>query len=148
MPTVIITGGTGLIGSAISKALLLRGYRVIILSRKATRVSITGNLSYATWNVEEKTIDKESIGVADYIIHLAGAGVADKRWTKKRKQEILDSRMKGSKLIVDSLKTIPNKVKAVISSSACGRPHPQRAALLPIASLGNSWWRGEQFPKV
>ncbi|MGB3154499.1 MAG: TIGR01777 family oxidoreductase, partial [Chitinophagaceae bacterium] len=50
----------------------------------------------------------------------AGAGVADKRWTKKRKQEIVDSRVKSCKLLADSLKTIPNKVKAVVSASAIG----------------------------
>ena len=70
--------------------------------------------------MEQQTIDKEAIGAADYIIHMAGAGVADKRWTKKRKQEIISSRVESSKLIVDSLKTISNKIKAVISASAIG----------------------------
>lgn len=120
MTTVIIAGGTGLIGTTLTKYLLEKGYRVVILSRKNIDRPITNNLSYANWNVEKNTIDKEAIGSADYIINLAGAGVADKRWTKKRKQEILDSRIKSCKLIVDSLKTIPNKVKAVISSSAIG----------------------------
>lgn len=130
MPTIIITGGTGLIGKALGKALLEKGYRVIILSRKPADKPIAGNFSYAAWNVEQQTIDKEAIGAADHIIHLAGAGVADKRWTKKRKQEIISSRVESSKLIVDSLKTIPNNVKAVISASAIGwylipNPSPQ-----------------------
>ena len=120
MSTILITGGTGLIGKALSKALLKKGYRVIILSRKTAVKPLTGYLSYATWNVEEQTIDNEAIGAADYIIHLAGAGVADIRWTKKRKEEIISSRVESSKLIVNSLKTISNKVKAVISSSAIG----------------------------
>jgi uncharacterized protein len=120
MPTIIITGGTGLIGTALSKALLEKGYRVIILSRKEVDRSLPENLSYAVWDIKNQTINREAIGSADYIIHLAGAGVADKRWTKKRKQEIIDSRVNSSKLIVDSLKSIPNKVKAVISSSGIG----------------------------
>ncbi|HEY6062218.1 MAG TPA: NAD-dependent epimerase/dehydratase family protein, partial [Chitinophagaceae bacterium] len=120
MPTIVITGGTGLIGKALAKALLEKGYRIIILSRSSSDKTIRGNLSYATWNVEQQTIDKETIAAADYIIHLAGAGVADKRWTKKRKQEIISSRVNSSKLIVDSLRTIPNNVKAVVSSSGIG----------------------------
>jgi uncharacterized protein (TIGR01777 family) len=121
MATVLITGGTGLVGKALGQALLEKGYHVIILTRNAgEKNTTTGKLQYAEWNIEQKHIDKDAIGAADYIIHLAGAGVADKRWTKKRKQEIADSRVNSSRLIVDSLKTIPNKVKAVISASAIG----------------------------
>jgi len=127
MATILITGGTGLVGKALGQALLEKGYRVIILSRQVDKKSETPGLSYATWNVAAQTIDKEAIAKADYIIHLAGAGVADKRWTKKRKQEIVDSRVNSSKLIVDSFKTIPNKVKAVVSASAIGWYGPDPA---------------------
>ena len=120
MATVLITGGTGLVGKALGHALLEKGYTVIILSRQTNQQSAVANLTYAIWDVEEQTIDKEAVTIADYIIHLAGAGVADKRWTKKRKQEIVLSRVESSKLIVESMKTIPNKVKSVISSSAIG----------------------------
>lgn len=120
MNTVLITGGTGLVGKALGRALLEKGYHVIIVTRDRNRKPATANLSYAAWNVEERTIDKSAIEKADHIIHLAGAGVADKRWTKKRKQEIIDSRVKSSQLIVDSLKAIPNKVKSVVSASAIG----------------------------
>ena len=130
MPTILITGGTGLVGKALGQALLDKGYRVIILSRQTDTKSAVSNLSYANWNVEKQTMDNEAIAHADYIIHLAGAGVAEKRWTQKRKQEIVDSRVMSIKLIVESLKTIPNKVKAVVSASAIGwylipNPSPQ-----------------------
>lgn len=120
MLTVVITGGTGLVGKVLGQALLEKGYYVIILSRQENKKSSVSGLTYANWNVEEQTIDKDAIEKADYIIHLAGAGVAEKRWTKKRKQEIVDSRINSSKLIINSLKTIPNKVKAVVSASAIG----------------------------
>jgi uncharacterized protein len=120
MKTVLITGGTGLVGKALGLALLEKGYQVIILSRASDRASTISNLTYATWNVEQQTIDADAVAKADYIIHLAGAGVADKRWTPKRKQEIVDSRTQSSLLIVDSLQKIENKVKAVISASAIG----------------------------
>src|SRR5258706_4595479 len=143
MATVLITGGTGLIGSALTKALLNHSYNVIILSRQTSireprrnfapprpdadspdsyqvGQPVTGNLSYAEWNLKDQTIDNDAIANTDYIIHLAGAGVADKRWTKKRKQEIVDSRVKSGELIIRSLKENNNKVKAILSSSGIG----------------------------
>ena len=127
MPAVLITGGTGLIGNALSNYLLNKGYEVIILTRnpRATRRKIPGdihinNLSFASWNIRKQTIDSDSISRADYIIHLAGAGVADRRWTKRRKRIIVESRTKNSEFIVNALHDIPNKVKAVISASAIG----------------------------
>lgn len=118
MQTVLITGGTGLIGSALTKALTAKGYRVIILTRKAKPSS--NNVLYKEWNVKKGTIDEEAIRDADCIVHLAGANVAEKRWTDKRKKEIVDSRVKSGALLVKSLATIDNKVKAVVSASAIG----------------------------
>ena len=120
MATILITGGTGLVGKALGQSLLKKGYQVIILSRNAGKSSTIAGLSYSQWNVEAQTIERQAIENADYIIHLAGAGVADKRWSKKRKQEIADSRVNSCKLIIDSLTKIPNKVQAVVSSSAIG----------------------------
>ena len=125
MTTVLITGGTGMIGSALTKALTEKAYKVIILTRKAK--PSTGIVSYKEWDVAKGVIDRDSIAEADYIIHLAGANVADGRWTEKRKKEIVDSRVKSGELLVRSLKETPNKVKAVISASAIGwyGPDPQ-----------------------
>jgi uncharacterized protein len=119
--TILITGGTGLVGAALTRHLLDKGFRVIVLTRDAARKTSTeATLSYAGWDVKAQTIDREAVEKADYIIHLAGAGVADKRWTEKRKQEIVDSRVQGSALLVKALREIPNKVRAVISASAIG----------------------------
>jgi uncharacterized protein len=118
--TILITGGTGLIGKALTKALLLKGYNVIILTRNAESMEGGEGLQYAEWNIEKQTINTHALKQADYIIHLAGAGVADKRWTAKRKQEILDSRTKSGELLVKALKENPNKVKAVVCASAIG----------------------------
>ena len=119
MQTVVITGGTGLIGTALTNALVQKGYEVIILSR-SKRSSLQKNISYNVWNPEKQTIDDEAIRKADYIIHLAGANVAEKRWTEKRKKEIIDSRVKSSALLIKAFNEIPNKVKALISASAIG----------------------------
>jgi uncharacterized protein (TIGR01777 family) len=119
MKTVLITGGTGLVGSRLTELLLARNYNVIVLSRSKKETS-TPNLSYAIWNVEEQTIDVSVFATTDYIVHLAGAGVADKRWSSSRKKEILDSRTQSSALLVKTLQHNSNKVQAVISSSAIG----------------------------
>ena len=119
-PTVLITGGTGLVGTALTKALLQKGYRVIILTRRIGEKNETENLSYALWDVKKQQIDLAAVQKADYIVHLAGAGVVEKKWTEAYKKEIVESRTESSRLIVDSLKNIDNKVKAVISASAIG----------------------------
>jgi len=119
--TILITGGTGLLGSALTEALLQKGCNVIILTRNPSNKKINNpNLNFAAWDPAKKTIDKNAIAKADYIFQLAGASVAEKRWTKKRKQEIINSRVDSSGLIVESLINIPNKVKAIISASATG----------------------------
>lgn len=134
MSTVLITGGTGLVGKALTKALLVKGYEVIVLSRTidSFQERIAG-LSYAQWDINNQTMDAVAVAKADYIIHLAGAGVADKRWSQKRKEEIVNSRVKSGELLVKALKETDNKVKAVISASAIGwygpdpvipNPHP------------------------
>lgn len=133
MQTVLITGGTGLIGTALSRHLLEEGYHVIILSRNpretASRHAVTssrkafrssGRLMHSRWDVQRMTMDPDALREADYVIHLAGAGVADKRWSQARKREILESRTRSSELLIQSLSTLPNKVRAVISASAIG----------------------------
>ena len=128
METVLITGGTGMIGKALTQALIERGFNVIILTRHINDKQKTKNpvrpghpggdkLSYAVWDVEKQTLDKNVFAKADYIVHLAGANFADKRWNEEVKKEIVNSRVDSAKLIVESLKTIPNKVKIVISAS-------------------------------
>ena len=117
--TVLITGGTGLIGKSLSALLLKKGYKVIILTRNMVRSS--GNeLEFAIWNVEKQEIDGRAIQKADYIIHLAGAGVMDKNWDEKYKKEIVESRTHSSALLCKGLNENKNMVKAVISSSAIG----------------------------
>ncbi|HEY8970703.1 MAG TPA: NAD-dependent epimerase/dehydratase family protein, partial [Puia sp.] len=94
MATILITGGTGLIGNALSSMLMARGHRVIILSRGGKGGDV------AHWDPYKEVIDPEAIGSADFIVHLAGAGVADKRWTAGRKKEIVESRTRSSALLV------------------------------------------------
>lgn len=120
METVLITGGTGMVGKQLTELLVLKGYDVIIVSRKKIVARRHASINYAVWDLQSQTIDKKAFEKADYIINLAGAGVADKRWTNARKKEIVESRTRAGSTIVKALKTIPNKVKCVVNASAIG----------------------------
>jgi len=117
---IMITGGTGLVGDVLCKMLTEKGYSVTILTRSTNKISNNAAIDYAHWDINNNYIDPVAIANADYIIHLAGAGVVDKKWTAAYKKEILDSRVKSSELIVHSLQNNPHKVKAIISASAIG----------------------------
>ena len=119
MQTVLITGGTGMVGKSLTSYLLDRGYKVIVLSR-ADRKSSLQNLSYAIWDIDKQFIDTTALNEADIIVHLAGESVASKRWSDKRKQEIIDSRVKSGALLVKALSENNHKVKTLIAASAIG----------------------------
>jgi uncharacterized protein (TIGR01777 family) len=129
MQTVLITGGTGMVGTSLTQLLLSKGYQVIILTRKP-QTSPIPNLTYAVWDIAKGTIDSLAFEKADTIVHLAGAGVADKRWSKKRKQEIVDSRVMSGALLVKYLTEIPHQVKTVVTASAIGWYGPDTAQSL------------------
>ncbi|MCJ8210367.1 TIGR01777 family oxidoreductase [Mucilaginibacter sp. RS28] len=116
MPHVLITGASGLIGRKLSALLLSKNYKVSYLSRSNSR----NDASTFLWDVDKGTIDERCLDGVDLIVHLAGAGVAEKRWTKKRKKEIIDSRVKSIELIYDLMHKRPHQVKRIISASATG----------------------------
>jgi uncharacterized protein (TIGR01777 family) len=130
MPTVLITGGTGAVGKKLTALLTGKGYRVIILTRHAAGRTPLPGVTYKEWNIEKGEIDQSAIAEADYLIHLAGAGVAESRWTKERKAEIVTSRTESSALLVKAAQLYPNRLKTVISASAIGwyAPDGQRIA--------------------
>ena len=111
---VLITGGTGLIGAVLQGVLLEAGYEVILLSRN------TKKENSFLWDVEKNFIDKQAILKCDHLIHLAGAGIADKPWTEERKQEIIDSRVAPTALLVKSFKQHQKELKTVVAASAIG----------------------------
>jgi len=113
---ILITGASGLVGAELKKRLLGKGYEVNTLSRKKGK-----DLNSFTWNVETGAIDADCINGVQTVIHLAGAPVVDKKWTDERKQEIIDSRVKSTELLLKTIRSNPNhQVEAFISSSAVG----------------------------
>ncbi|WP_232825910.1 TIGR01777 family oxidoreductase [Chitinophaga alhagiae] len=128
MDTVLVTGGTGLVGRALTAFLIERGFKVIVLTRRKL-ASDHPQLQYARWDLDRKVLDTTALRQADHIIHLAGANVAQGRWTSARKQEILNSRVQSSQLLYDHLRLHPNKVRQVISASATGYYGPYTGSI-------------------
>ena len=120
MQTVLITGGTGLVGKKLIKHLAKKEYKTIILTRSLEGKKSTAETAFALWDVRKQTLDISAVQKADFIIHLAGAGVVDKKWTEAYRKEILDSRTKSSELIINTLKNNSHAVKAIVSASATG----------------------------
>jgi len=116
MPTmqrVAITGASGMIGTALVGHLKSEGYTVQKLVRRPSR-----SAEEITWDPKAGTVDLDALAGVDAVIHLAGAGVGDKRWTKKYKSEILNSRLLGTTAIANAINTV--KPSVFISASAIG----------------------------
>ena len=113
MQRVAITGASGMIGTALVGHLKSEGYTVQKLVRRASRAA-----DEISWDPQSGTVDLEALAGVDAIIHLAGAGVGDKRWTKKYKSEILNSRLLGTTAIANAVNTV--KPSVFISASAIG----------------------------
>lgn len=111
---ILITGGSGLLGKALTQFFENNGDTVAWLSRSNNK-----QLTFY-WNIENFTLDAETMEWADIVIHLAGASIAGKRWTTKYKEELIISRIEGTKLLISSIEKATNKPKQLISASATG----------------------------
>jgi uncharacterized protein (TIGR01777 family) len=114
MAKILITGGTGLVGKRLSQMLIDKNHDVLILSRNPK------NKNEYKWDIANNYIDENALLKTDYIIHLAGAGIADKRWSEKRKQVIIDSRVKTATLLFEKIKEHKINLKGFISASGIG----------------------------
>jgi uncharacterized protein (TIGR01777 family) len=113
----LLTGGTGLIGSKLTNELLDKGYTISHLSRSPGKDE---RVKTFLWDLDEGQIDEQCTDGVDMVIHLAGAGIADGRWTDERKKEMISSRTKSIQLIYRLLGTKKHQVKTILSASAIG----------------------------
>ncbi|RZS95714.1 TIGR01777 family oxidoreductase [Cecembia calidifontis] len=116
MKNILITGGSGLVGKKTTQLLERKGYAVAWLSRNP----IKNSQKSFSWDVEKQQIDPEAILWADGIIHLAGEGVADKRWTEARKKAILESRTQSTSLLFQAMEKSGKRPEVFVSASAVG----------------------------
>lgn len=113
--TILITGGTGLIGRALTGALLAQGHAVRHLGRSRTETQRT--VPSFSWDPTTGTIDARSVRGVDVIIHLAGAGIADARWTSARIQELIDSRAGTARLLLRTVKAEGAPIRTFVSAA-------------------------------
>ncbi len=113
---VAVTGSSGLIGSALVTRLEAAGHTVIRVVRRPT----TPGQGAITWDPDAGTIDRAGLEGIEAVIHLAGAGIGDKRWSDERKRVILESRTKGTALLAEALAGLEQKPAVLISGSAIG----------------------------
>ena len=111
MANILITGGTGLVGTRLTQILIERKHDVRVLSRSPRLAN------EFMWDISKGFIADEAIENIEYIIHLAGAGIADKRWTKERKKVIIASRVDTANLVFQKIKEKNISLKGFISSS-------------------------------
>jgi len=117
MSTILIGGGSGLVGKRLSQLLITKGHTVLHLSR---RRNLEAAIPTYQWDINSRTIDEEAVERADFVINLAGAGIADKRWTAARKELIIESRVKTIALLRDSIAKLSKPPKAFLSAAAVG----------------------------
>jgi uncharacterized protein (TIGR01777 family) len=126
---VVISGAGGLIGSALARTLASGGHRVVRLRRGG----VTGGDEIG-WDVDRGLIDASALEGVDAVVHLAGEGIGEKRWSDEQKRRILDSRMRGTSLLVDAIATRERKPKVLVSASAIGYYGDRGDELLTEAS--------------
>ncbi|MEJ5993320.1 TIGR01777 family oxidoreductase [Pedobacter sp. Du54] len=114
---ILITGATGLVGKALIPNLLNQGHRISVLSRKKNDIA---GVNVYSWDVRKQIIDTAAFEGVDTIIHLAGEGIADKKWTDKRKAQIINSRVKSAELLYKTIRECRAAVTTFISASAVG----------------------------
>jgi uncharacterized protein len=113
---ILVTGSTGLVGSALVPYLTRGGHQVVRMVRK--RADSANN--EVQWDPEKGTIDSAGLEGADAVVHLAGENIAEGRWTEEKKRRIRESRVKGTALLSDALAKLKEPPKAFISASAIG----------------------------
>lgn len=111
---IVVSGASGLIGSALVPHLTARGHDVVRLVRRPAKQG------ESTWNPARGEIDGGVIDGADAVIHLSGAGIGDKRWSNSYKREILDSRVKSTKLLASVIAGAAKRPSVFLSGSAIG----------------------------
>lgn len=119
---IVVTGGTGFIGRALCISLSRDGHRVTVLTRNARGASqLMGSIAAAVeWNGREAGDWEQSLEGADAVVNLAGASIADARWTESRKRLLTDSRVLTTRLLVEAMSRRTSKPGTLISASGIG----------------------------
>jgi uncharacterized protein (TIGR01777 family) len=114
---ILITGATGLVGKELVPFLQTNGHEVSVLSTR--KITIPG-VKVFLWDVDQEFIEEGALNGIDTIIHLAGEGIGDKKWTAERKRKIIESRVKSAQLLYQTIKDHNLPIQTFVSASAVG----------------------------
>ncbi len=117
----VIAGGTGFLGQALSQELIAQGHDVVVLTRGRARA--TGGVRQISWPDGDDW--RRAIDGADGVVNMAGAGIADRRWSAARKEELRQSRITSTRLLVGAMRDAETRPKVFLSGSAVGFYGPQ-----------------------
>src|SRR3954471_13663888 len=117
---VIVTGSGGLVGHALIRSLLADGHSVTRLVRGGAQQFRTPGSNAVEWNPESGAIDAAALEGHDAAVHLAGEPIAEGRWDEAKKRRIMESRVKGTRLIAETLAGLSEKPRVLVSASAVG----------------------------
>ena len=127
MAVIGITGGTGFIGSALTPFLLKAGHKVVVFSRNPRPpAQVPAGVRYGLWNPATEETDETAWTAVTQVVHLAGAGVADERWSKGRKAEIVRSRVQGTQFLLATLRKHAPQCSTLVAASAIGYYGPDQ----------------------
>ena len=118
MKTILITGGTGLIGRYLIKSLSKDSNTIYVLTRSESRFE--NNVNFINWDPDSQRLDLSNIPAVDHIINLAGASIDGSRWTNSYKRKILESRLNSTSLLFKEIKKLKQKPSLYIGASATG----------------------------
>ena len=128
---IVIAGGSGFLGRPLADALLSKGDEVVVLTRGASRED--RGIQYVTWEADEEPGAWQAvIDSAGAVVNLAGAGIADQRWTASRKQVLRGSRVDATRALVAAVRSATVRPKVFLTGSAVGYYGPQREDGLPL----------------
>lgn len=147
-PRVVVAGGTGLIGRSLVQSLTRRGFEVVVLSRRARTGAGTAPMRFEIWDARTPGAWSSSLAGAVAVVNLAGAGVADRRWTERYRDEIVSSRLDSTRALVEALESARPRPRVLLQSSAVGwygdrgeEPCPESAppGIGFLAELAREW---------
>jgi uncharacterized protein len=117
---IVVTGATGLVGSALVPSLVADGHSVVRLVRKQPGAGGGAGVTDAVWRPDRGEIDEAALAGCDAAVHLAGENISEGRWTDEKKRRIIESRSKGTRLVSETLARLNPRPRVLVSASATG----------------------------
>jgi uncharacterized protein (TIGR01777 family) len=139
---IAVSGASGMVGTALMQVLSTGGHRPMALARSKSSPPAASR-SEIQWDIDAGTVDSNALEGLDAVVHLAGESIADGRWSDERKRAILDSRVKGTRLLAETLADLDDPPPVLVCASAIGFYGDRAGARIDETSAAGSGWLAE-----